>query len=272
MTAGETRSTFFPPVGNRASAATVGVRFGPVGTHSSRTMMLDELSAVLSAVPANSQPESYALAVIEDNCLSKPTVATRRHSLQHLRELYGLDRSIPLFRVLTRLWQIDPPGRALLALLSSLARDPLLRATAEAIICLPVGAEFQRSAMREALLQVVTDRLNESTLNKVVRNAASSWSQSGHLEGRTFKFRRPVRATAASVSFALYVAHVAGFSTEESFSSGWLRVLDCSSSAALELATAAKRLGLLDLRMAGDVIDLRLDRLDPAFSHSLQPR
>src|SRR5262249_15438587 len=129
---------------------------------------------------------------------------------------------------------------------------------------LPEGAEFPRAAMREALARTVNARLNESTLNKVVRNAASSWSQSGHLEGRTFKFRRLVHPTAASTAFGLYLARATRLTIDESLKSGWLKILDCPSSTALEMAGAAKRLGLLDLRMAGDVIDLRLDRLDPA--------
>ena len=36
-----------------------------------------------------------------------------------------------------------------------------------------------------------------------------------------------------------------------------------SRTIALDLAIEAKRLGLLDLRVAGDVFDLNLDRLDP---------
>jgi hypothetical protein len=42
-----------------------------------------------------------------------------------------------------------------------------------------------------------------------------------------------------------------------------LRVLDCNPSQARELALDAKRSGLLDLRMAGDVVELNLSRLDP---------
>ena len=268
----EAANLFFPQGRALTHARYAGVRFGPVGTHSSRTMMLEELTAVLSATTPSSKPQDYAAAVVEDNCLAKQTAATRKHSLQHLRELYGLDPSIPIFRVLTRLWQIDSAGRPLLALLASLARDPLLRATADLIIGMPEGAELQRTAMREALAKAVHNRLNESTLNKVARNAASTWSQSGHLEGRTFKFRRSVRPTPSSLSFALYLAQAAGFSTEESFSSGWVRILDCTSSTALELATAAKRLGLIDLRTAGDVIDLNLNRLDPAYRAAPQTR
>jgi hypothetical protein len=261
---GEAGSMFFPPGRALTNTRAAGIRSGPVGTHSSRTMMLEELTALLSAASPNSRREDYAAAVVEDNCLAKQTAATRKHSLQHLRELYGLDPRVPLFRVLARLWQIEPAGRPLLALLASLARDPLLRATAGVILRMPEGAELQRTAMREALANAVNNRLNESTLNKAGRNAASTWAQSGHLQGRTFKLRRAVRATPFSLSFALYLAQAAGFPAQEIFNSGWVRILDCTPTAGLALAGAAKRLGLIDLRTAGGVIDLNLNRLDPA--------
>jgi len=256
---------FFPPTRNRGEAIAAGFRFGHIGTHTSRTIMLEELSATLDAVAVKGKSSDYAAAVVEENCLRKRTVSTRRLTLQRLRELYALDPGVPIFRILRRLWDVDRQSRPLVALLASLARDPLIQATAGVIVSLPEGAEFQRSAMREALTTTGEDRFNESTLNKVVRNAASSWSQSGHLEGRTFKFRRMVHPTPASVAFGLYLAHAAGLAVEESLSSGWIKVLDCSASAALELAATAKRLGLLDLRTGGDVIDLNLNRLDPAY-------
>jgi hypothetical protein len=268
----ETHLQFFPPNRNRADAIAAGFRFGHIGTHTSRTIMLEELTATFASVPADARLPAYASAIVEENCLGKQTVSTRRLTLQRLRELYALDPSVPIFRILRRLWDVDEEGRPQLALLCSLARDPLLLATADVIIRLPENAEFQRTAMRESLSATVNDRWNESTLNKVVRNAASSWSQSGHLEGRTFKFRRTVHPSAAALAFALYLAHAAGFSVEETLASGWIKVLDCGVSPALELAAAAKRQGLLDLRVAGDVIDLRLDRLDPFFCTPLARR
>lgn len=263
---------FFPPTRNRGDAIAAGFRFGHIGTHTSRTIMLEELRATFASVPADGKPDSYLAAIVEGNCLGKQTVSTRRLTLQRLRELYALDPAVAIFRILRRLWDSDQQSRPLLALLASLARDPLLLATADVVLSLPEGAELQRTAMRDVLAKAVEDRLNESTLNKVVRNAASSWSQSGHLEGRTFKIRRLVRPTPAAVAFALYLARAAGLAVEESLVSGWIKVLDCSASAALEFATTAKRLGLVDLRMAGDVIDLNLDRLDPAYMASLLAR
>lgn len=226
-------------------------------------MMLAELTAALGAVSPTGTRQDYCEAVVDGNCLNKATASTRRMTLQRLFELYGLDPDIVIFRVLRRLWDIDPTSHPLLALLAALARDPLLVATAGAILPLAEGAEMPRKSMAEVLRASVGERLNDSSLDKVVRNTASSWSQSGHLSGRTFKVRRRVGATPAAVAFALYLGTALGFRGDELLTSGWIKALDCTPSQALDLALEAKRLGLLDLRVAGDIFDLNLDRLDP---------
>lgn len=246
----------------REDATRAGFRFGAKGTHTSRTLMFPELSAALAATPANGSRAEYAAAIIDANCLGKPTAATRRLTNQRLGELYALDPEVPVFRVLRRLWQGDEAGRPLLALQCALARDPLLAATAAPITELPPGGEFQRDAVRTALRKAVGDRLNEATLEKVIRNAAASWSQSGHLEGRTFKRRCRVSATPATVAYGLYLARLAGFRGAQLFSSGWVSLLDCTPSRARELALDAKRIGLIDLRVAGDVVDISFERIE----------
>lgn len=226
--------------------------------------MFPELSAALTATPENASRVDYAVAIIDANCLGKSTTATRRLTNQRLGELYALDPRVPMFRILRRLWERDEAGRRLLALQCAIARDPLLAATMAPITELPPGGEFQRDALRVALRKAVGDRLNEATLEKVIRNAASSWSQSGHLEGRTFKRRCRVNATPATVTFGLYLAHIAGFRGAQLFSSGWISLLDCTPSRARELAVEAKRIGLIDLRVAGEVVDISFERLERA--------
>ena len=161
-----------------------GFRSGARGTHTSRTIMLDELSHLLDAVPRDAVRDNYAEAVMAHNCLGKRTAATRKLSLQRLTELYALDPQVILFRVLRDLWVRNETSRPLLALLLALARDPLLRATATAVVRTPYGAEFARQSMKDALADAVGDRLNDATLDKVVRNASSSWTQTGHFRGR----------------------------------------------------------------------------------------
>lgn len=244
-----------------------GFRRGAVGTHTSRTIMLAELTALFDAIPATAATAELAHAIKASNILGKSTTSTRRLTNQRLTELYALDPQVALYRILRRLWQIDVAGRPLLAILCAIARDPLLAASASAVVPLPNGAEFLRSPMKEAIRADVDDRLNDSILDKVVRNAASSWTQSGHLVGRTIKKRSKVKATAGATALALYLAHAAGFRGQQIFTSGWAKVLDADAAALRSVALDAKRAGLIDLRVAGEVIDISFARLDPGTNH-----
>ena len=259
-----TEFRFYPGNEPRVNAEKIGFRFGDKGTHTSRTMMLAELEAVLDATGESAERNDYRSAIIDGNCLSKATAATRRLSSQRLSELYGLDPKLPLFRVLLQLWNIDQENHPRLALLAAIARDPLLTATVPSVIPLALGVEIQREPMKAALRSAVGDRLNDGTLEKVCRNAASSWTQSGHLEGRTFKKRRLVQPSPATAAFALYLANAAGYCGAKIFASAWFRVLDCDPFQARDYALEAKRRGLINLRMAGDIVELDVTLLDPA--------
>ena len=233
-----------------------GFRSGDRGTHTSRTIMLDELSQLLDAVPGEARRQNYADAVTHDNCLGKRTAATRQLSLQRLTELYGLDGRLLLFRALRDLWGRHSSSRPLLALLLALVRDPLLRATAGAVIATPFGHEFGRQAMKDGLSEAVGDRLNEATLDKVVRNAASSWTQSGHLRGRGRKTRQRVEASAGVVTYALLIGFATGRRGRLLFETPWTAILDASPGALVDIAVDANRLGLLDLKHSGRMIDV----------------
>ena len=233
-----------------------GFRSGDKGTHTSRTMMLAELSALLAVCGPASTKEDYLHAIIEDNALGKSTVSTRKLSAQRLAELYALDRGFPVFRLLRRVWDFDPAGHALSALLVALARDPLLRSSASSVLSLRAGESFDREIMVAALRKAAKERLNDSTLDKVVRNAASTWAQSGHLEGRTFKRRRLVNPTAGPVTMALFLGFLQGMRGPGVLRSFWCQVLDASSEMLARTASAASMSGLIRFRMAGDVIDI----------------
>lgn len=233
-----------------------GFRFGDKGTLTSRTIMLEELSQVLSHLPTESTRADYAHAITEENITDKRTVSTRKLTNQRLGELYILYPKSPLFRTLRRLWDNEERGRPLLALLCSLARDPLLRATAKPIHAMPIGTELARQQMTDAIRDAVGDRLNDEILDKVVRNASSSWTQSGHLQGRGRKTRRKVDPTPATTTYALLLGYLLGLRGIMLFKSPWCRILDAGAEELIALAGDAKRLGLLDLKHAGDVVEV----------------
>ena len=223
--------------------------------------MLEELRSLLHACPDHATREEYASAVIDDNCLGKRTVATRRLSNQRMGELYALAPSVPLFRVMRRLWAADEAGRPVLALLLALARDPLLRVTAPPVLNMRPGEELARQQLTDALRRSVGDRLSEATLDKVVRNAASSWTQSGHLNGRSRKRRQRAGATAMIAAYAMLMGHVLGARGAGLFQTLWAAVLDRDAGELEVLVMDAKRLGLLDVRQAGGVVDVSVARM-----------
>lgn len=225
--------------------------------------MLAELHELLSALPEDAGHTAYTDAVLLDNALGKATAASRHHSRQHLRELYGCDPRLPVFRVLRRLWALDEPGRPLLALLAALARDPVFRATAPAVLPLPAGAELVRSTFLETIRTGTGDRFKEAVLDKVARNAASSWSQAGHLGGRVRKLRQRVEPTPGSLALAVWLGIQEGIGGRALLDSRWARVLDTPPAGLVEVARRAARLRLLDLRVGGGVFEVSADALDP---------
>jgi hypothetical protein len=247
-------STGFPPP--NATLEAFGFKFSHGGSHISRTMMLAELEAVLAAVPAHGTAADYRDAVLQQNALGKTTVSTRDKSLRHLRELYALDPAVPLFASLRRLESQDPASLPLLALLVAFTRDPLLRATWPAVEVAQDGQRVESSALAAALQHAYGDQYSDLNRNKIARNAASSWTQSGHLKGRTKKVRHRVQSTPVAVTLALFLGDMSEYHGSAAFLNPWCQLLDLDAERARSMALAAHRAGLVNLRAVGDVIEL----------------
>jgi hypothetical protein len=111
---------------NEENLVHFGFTFEKGGTHLARTMMLKELGILLDYVDSSeASKEEYISAIINDNCLAKRSVATRKLTARHLVSLYSLNPGEIIFRSLVFFWQRDEIGRPLLALLSAYARDAM---------------------------------------------------------------------------------------------------------------------------------------------------
>ena len=223
--------------------------------------MLEDATILFGGCDIDATRQGYREAIMEQNCLGKRTVSTRRASDQRLGELYSLDPKIILFRVMRLLWLNDERGRPILALLLALARDPLLRLSADPVLRTAPGEQLTRQHFTEAIARGTGTRFKAEILDKIVRNTASSWTQSGHLQGRTHKVRRSVVPTPAAITFALLESFLLGTRGEALFQTLFTRLLDVPSSALINLAQDAKRLGFLDMRMSGNVIEVTFPNL-----------
>jgi len=243
------------------SALVHGFANDPAGTHGSRTMMLAELRLLLAARPASAGLEEYRQAILDDNVLLKKTLATRRESLRRLRELYALKRQVLLFRALRDLWDVDVQAQPLLALLCASARDPILRATAEMILAVPEGEQVTPHMISQAAEEDFLGRWNPMMLANIGRHAASSWQQSGHLQGRATKIRGRAESRPAAVAYALLLGYLCGDRGEALFDTLWTRLLDAPGHLLHDQAFIASQQGWLEYRHAGMVTEISFRHL-----------
>src|SRR5262249_45112413 len=145
-----------------------------------------------------------------------------------LRELYALDPLSLLFRALRDLWDHGMEAQPLLALLCATGRDRLLRASSSVILASEYGSEVQRIFFERAVEESFPGIYRTSIRQKVGRNVASSWEQSGHLlkETRNRKVRTHAACTPPAVAYALMLGHLEGYRGQALFTTLWSRLLD----------------------------------------------
>ena len=242
--------------------ARFGFFFGRGGSHIARTMMLGELSTLLTRVCRPRAEKTDYLAAIEgENCLGKRSARTRQLTTRHLASLYSLDPSVCLFRALRYFWERDPSGHPLVALLCALTRDSVLRSTVSSILSTAEGEVASREELEDFIDAKEPGRFSKATLKSTAQNINSTWTQSGHLKGRLRKVRSRATATAGSASYALFLGYLTGVRGSALFSTDYVRLLDCSPERTLELAEEASRRGWIVVKRVGDVVEVLFPNL-----------
>jgi hypothetical protein len=99
-------------------------------------------------------------------------------------------------------------------------------------------------------------RLGEKMAKSLAQNAASSWTQSGFLEGAVRKCRARTKPTPTVAAYAAFIASLCGFSGARLIECRWLNVLDRPAEDRLALLRQAEGLGLARVRSAGDVLEI----------------
>ena len=234
-----------------------GFKPGPGGSHQARSMMLSELATLFESVPEQGALEDYRTAVIDENSLSKKTQNNRNISFRHLRNLYSLDPDVALFRVLRRLWDLEPQARPLLAFQCAYAHDPLLRASATVILSKHAGEPATREEIEGFLKKQFEDKLRRTSIRSFAQNLNGSWTQAGFLKGKVNKIRVHPWAGVGNTAFALFTAFLAGYRGEALLRNEWTALLDIAGEEILSLAEAASQRGLMRLLRIGSVMEFR---------------
>ena len=232
------------------------IREGSCSVHTSRTMMLAELTTILDQVSPDAGPNAYLAAIVEDNSLGKPTQATRRRTSRRLVELYGLDPRSPLFRLLRKLWAADVSSRPMLAYVAATARDPLLREMAPFVVATPIGLVMTPGQIADQLEDRYPARFQASTSMATAQRLASTWTQAGLLLGKVKKIRTNPVVTPLVVTIALAIGWLSGLRGRLLLESSWTRLLDRATVEVAGLTSEASQQGWLTYKSSGSVVEV----------------
>ena len=225
--------------------------------HTKRTMMLAELDSLMGHFGKKEvSHETYIDSIIVDNLLAKRSVSSRRYTANYLTNLYILDFSTPLYRSVHYLWFRDEISKPLLAFLLAYARDSLLKCSAGYILGLPIGVSPVKTDLEELIDSKYPGRFSIKMLQSLVRNLLSTWTQSGHLSGRTNKIRKRPDYGPGAVCYALFLGYLTGRRGISLFETDYIKLLDGPVEKYMDLAEESSRRGWIIFKRIQKVIDV----------------
>ena len=231
------------------------------GGHLSRSMMLVEMCALVRALPLSVAKEDFSTAIIEENVLDKPTLSSRTKSLRHLMELYGLDPSKALFRVLWELGHADFDSLPQLCLVCAYARDPQLRQSFDVVRLLHLGEVLERTAMEQYLEQGFPGRFSPAMKKSMAQNVNTTWTFGGHLTGKARKIKRNTEPRPLSAAYAMLVGYLTGLRGERLLDSDFAALVASNRSQLLAALSLASAKGLLSLKNAAGIVEFDFTNL-----------
>jgi hypothetical protein len=226
-----------------------------VGGHSARSMMFLEMRTLVRSMPVAAARSDFIRAIVDENILEKPTQGSRKKSLRHLTELYGLDPTKALFRVLWQLGHPDLDSLPQLCLVCAYARDPQLRHSFELIRSLRLGESLERASMEEHLESGFPDRFSPAMKKSMAQNVNTTWTFGGHLAGRARKTRLVPQPRPASAVYAMFAGYLKGMRGEQLLDSAFASLVASNRSQLLAALSLASAKGLLSLKIAAGIVE-----------------
>lgn len=231
------------------------------GAHSARSMMLPEMQTLLAGLPCKVRQDDFFTSIVEENILGKPTLGSRKKTLQHLTQLYGLDPSTALFRVLWEFGHADPESLSQLCLISAYARDPQLRHSFTLIRDLRPGEVHERAAMEQHLEEGFPGRFSPAMKKSMAQNVATTWTVGGHLAGRVNKTRRLPEPRPVAAAYAMFVGYLSGLRGERLLDSAYAALVASNRSQLQSALALASARGLVSFKHAAGVFEFGFSSL-----------
>ena len=248
----------------------LGFSKNPGGALTSRSILLYQANRLFSIYQKEGLEKPPRYYVIEENRLGIPTLSSREKTCAYLKQEYGFSDKFPIFKALYELHKIhDEEDKTLSLFLLAWSRDALLRHGTLELLKTNTNEILKPYLILDILQKETENRYRESIIEKITQNWMASWTQSGHLTGRSNKIRAQVKAGPVALAFACLLSTLSGETGEKIFSSVWTQILDLNPQQARELAQKAKEIGLLDIYSMGGVTQISFPSIREIFPGKL---
>lgn len=221
-----------------------------------RSMMLQELTELCRSVPAELTPDGYQRVIVEENLLGKPTFSSRQKTYRHLVELYGLEPKLPLFRILRTLAAEDPLSIPLMGMVCTFCRDLQLRQSFTLIESLRAGEVLSRVRMEQHLETGFPGVFSDAMKKSLAQNVNTTWTGSGHLQGRSTKRRTLPTPRLCASTYAMLAGWLAGLRGHILLESVFSRLVALEPAQIVTHLAEASARGWLRFRHAGGVTEI----------------
>jgi hypothetical protein len=235
---------------------------------SARSALYTEFHQLLNADLGDRSKPDYRALVLDENCLSRPSVAARRKLWKELKGRYGLDAADPLFAAFREEWSrcASEPERGLTAYVLFALNDrlvadlgtqwlyPLLRRAPAEIRLADLQAFLKRSEGAHPEVRAWT----EKTRLAVVQKYAASIRDFGLAKGIVRKTTVRPALYGAPIRLLVRALGLAGIAPFTLVQSPIFRLLALDGPEILDALGELNRTGALRFRMQGDVIELNV--------------
>ncbi|MEQ1765234.1 MAG: hypothetical protein ABL984_19050 [Pyrinomonadaceae bacterium] len=233
----------------------LGFSSNSTGGHMGRSMMLNEMDALVAALSVTATKDDFVRAIIDENVLGKPTLSSRKESLTRLNQIYGLDPATAVFRTLWRFGHLDPSSLPQLCLICAYSRDPQLRHSFSFIRALKPGELLVRSLMEEHLAQGFPNRFSSGMLASMARNVNTTWSFGEHLTGKVKKVRTLPQPRPITAAYAMFVGYLSGLRGEQLLGSVFADLIGANRTQLLSALSLASAQGVMSLKQAAGIVE-----------------
>ena len=218
--------------------------------HHSRTIMFQELQRVLDF---GIEDDSYQTSM-EQNVLSKNTSSNQEKTNWYLKKLYRFDLNDNEFLCLKYFWINTPlEYKPLLALVCSIANDFLLRESISVVMNTTLGEKVEIEKFEMNIEAYHPDRFSKKSKRSNAQNIASSWKQTGFIQGRMKNIRVRPELSYQVIAFALIIGYLKGLRGDFLVTSNLVKALDVPSSKLKDYISEAASHDLLKFQSSGNV-------------------